>query len=326
MNMVWKKVLILGVLMLGLSSMAFAFDSDVRSGASTNVGLTDSNDSASASASVRPRPMLVSEKMRTMMETYRERIQANVTGDARFHRCEQFTNSSQRENCFTREGGIGDLARQKIKCETEGTNRSACVQDLKDHVRTVWTWRFEHLIQMAENLNVSADLQADVDSFKAFVQAEAVAFDNATTPAEKRQIVKDVVAAWKDLRAKILREMVEAKLGKATAGLQHALDVLNGIRTKLQARNQSTPGLDNAISKLEENLAKLNASSNLTLSQRWMVASMSIARVQFAKRSIMRMMNHQPTEEFREQQVSVPEEVVEAEGSANASADAEEAS
>ena len=330
MESVLSKVLLLGVLMLGLSAFAFADGSSLGSNpgpsGSPTVGSSDDDGArASPSASVsggsdsgRERLMMgiadSSEKRSSIKEQFRAAIQNKVDGDQRFNRCSQFTDAAQREACFTQEAGIGDLARDKIKCESDDANASACIRGLKEKVLTAWRWRFAHLIDMAGKLNVSANLTADVEDFKVFVQSEALAFENATTSAEKKQIVNDVLAAWKELRAKILREMVEAKIQKAQTGIERALEVLRNLRDKLQERNQTTPGLDNAISRLEANLAKLD-SDNVSLSQKWVSARHSLDAIAFAKRSIMRMVNRMPAEEMRESEVEIPKEVEEADDS-----------
>ncbi|MFH1056844.1 MAG: hypothetical protein V1717_03560 [Candidatus Micrarchaeota archaeon] len=249
------------------------------------------------------------EANKRIAEEYLKHIKENLTGDARYHRCRQFDNSTQRESCFQTETGIGELAREKIKCQSED-NVSQCVQKLKDGLQSAWNFRFQNIIDNAEALEKKGVSNDTISAFTAFVQAQALAFENATAP-ERKEIAKNVSDAWKEFRKNALQDILDAEIANSTSKLENALDVLKQVREKLQAKNLTTAGLDNAISRLEENIGRIN-SGNATFRQKWLLSHEAIARLKHAKKALVRAANGLEVEEFENPETSVPKEVEEA--------------
>ena len=123
-------------------------------------------------------------------------------------------------------------------------------------------------------------------------------------------------AVKEEFRKKVLNEILENGIAAASQRLQNALDALKQVREKLQARNLTTQGLDNAISKLEENMARIN-SENATLREKWVLSHESIERLKHAKNAAVKIINRMNVEDFIQPSVSVPAEVEDAEGAEN---------
>jgi vacuolar-type H+-ATPase subunit I/STV1 len=250
-----------------------------------------------------------------LREEFKEKIEGEVKNDSRYNRCKQFSDAAQREACIKTETGIGELAREKIKCQAED-NETQCLDGLKENLRDAWRFRFESVIENAEKLERKGVSNETIAAFVAFVKEQALAFENATSADAKKEIVKNVAAEWKEFRKKVLNEILENGIAAASQRLQNALDALKQVREKLQARNLTTQGLDNAISKLEENMARIN-SENATLREKWVLSHESIERLKHAKNAAVKIINRMNVEDFIQPSVSVPAEVEDAEGAEN---------
>ena len=246
-----------------------------------------------------------------LREEFKEKIEDEVKDDSRYRRCSQFSDASQKEACIKTETGIGELAREKNRC-LGGDNESRCLGGLKDKIRDAWRFRFESVIDIAEKLERKGVSNETIAAFVAFVKEQALAFESSNSTAEKKEFVKNVAAEWKEFRKKALNEILESGIATASQRLQKALDALKQVRDKLQARNLTTLGLDNAISKLEENLDRLN-SENATLREKWVLSHESIERLKHAKNAAVRIMNRMNVEDFVQPSVAVPSEVEDAE-------------
>ena len=239
------------------------------------------------------------------LKRYADQIRKQLENDDRFEKC---SDSSSRDDCFKAELEIrGSVDSERRSCSSS-SDESGCVDKLRDKLRDLWRFRFNALVNSAEKLEangVSAELIAE---FKAFLEKSAVDFEAAADASAKREIVKDVADAWKEFRSKALAQMLEKRLDNATAGIQRALTVLQNLKERLNGAGKETPGLDNAIVRLEANVEVLT-SADSTLREKWVAYKKSTWLLSFAKRAAIKHANGQDSEELVEPEVEVSAEV-----------------
>jgi len=260
-------------------------------------------------------------QMRVMMkikDDYHDAVEAsisNASNSERYHRCNQFIDKTQFYDCMKAQAGIGEIARDKIKCSDDSTNsteKERCEMDVKERVSHYWRFSFDALIAKTSNLSKYGVPQSEIDAFLTFVKQEALAFENETTVEGKKKIIQDVNEAWKEFRKKVLYYASQSKIDAVAKKITAILPELKTLRDKLSTAGFQTQRMDALISKLEDNL-KIMTSTDATVSveQKWKAAQNSVELIRLYKRLAFLVLNNQPTAEVTTPvaSASVPVEV-----------------
>jgi hypothetical protein len=103
------------------------------------------------------------------------------------------------EECVRNQLNISENIREHSReCDSEGANASACRANLTDKVDTLVLARFEALKERAARLQEKGANETLVIGFIADVDGKVAAYEVASTADEKKQIVRDVAALWRE--------------------------------------------------------------------------------------------------------------------------------
>ncbi|MDO8340151.1 MAG: hypothetical protein Q7T16_05855 [Candidatus Burarchaeum sp.] len=91
-----------------------------------------------------------------------------------------------------------NIREQSRECDDEGVNASECREELKDKVDTLVLSRFEVLKERAARLQEKGANETLVVDFIADVDQKAAEYEAADTKDEKKQIVRNVAALWRE--------------------------------------------------------------------------------------------------------------------------------
>ena len=214
-----------------------------------------------------------------------------------------------------------DEAEREIKVELKGKCRTPSVSSDRYYaclkaglnaadVKAFWQFSFAALVEKSQALSKYGVPQAEIDAFVSLVKEKSLAFEAAATVEEKRKIVNDLTAAWKEFRKTAYAWMVQTRVDAVATKVQAALPQLKEVSVKLQANGKRTVALDNAIAKLEENLKVMtSADATVTLRQKWVAASQSVFIINRVNRLINVIVNGQTAADIALPAVSVPVEV-----------------
>lgn len=100
-----------------------------------------------------------------------------------------------RAECARNKLNLGRVVSQLKGCRNQ-TNQTECIQDLKDKVYEYATVKLQDLADRAENLLELGVNASIVDDFVAFVEDSIIAFEEAETVPEKKDVILGVRKAW----------------------------------------------------------------------------------------------------------------------------------
>ncbi|MFA6035731.1 MAG: hypothetical protein WC759_02120 [Candidatus Micrarchaeia archaeon] len=115
------------------------------------------------------------------------------------NKCPFMPTMSATEACIRNQLKISENIREHAReCDNEGANASSCRANLTDKVDTLVLARFEALKERAARLQEKGANETLVIGFIADVDGKVAAYEAASTADEKKQIVREVAALWRE--------------------------------------------------------------------------------------------------------------------------------
>jgi len=153
---------------------------------------------------------------------------------------------------------------------------------------------FDKVYSVLDNLESRNISTAEI---RAIVQAGEANMTNATR-ATKIGIAREINEKWRDFRKGALKTVVEQKTDEGMTRARKALEQLKTIRAKMVEKGLNTKGVDNAISRIERNIARADATQSAVKK----LAELKRIQweLQYAKTYIKRMLNRQEAPTYRE--------------------------
>ncbi|MFH0834899.1 MAG: hypothetical protein V1881_00985 [Candidatus Micrarchaeota archaeon] len=148
--------------------------------------------------------------------------------------------------------------------------------------------------------SVLDDLEArniSTEKIRAVVESAEANMTNASR-AEKILIAKEVNGEWRNFRKEALKQVIANKTNEGMTRAKNALEQLKTIRAKMVEKGLNTRGVDNAISRIERNILRADA----TQSDVKKLAELKRIQweLQYAKLYIKKMLNRQEAPTYRE--------------------------
>lgn len=175
--------------------------------------------------------------------------------DERENRCKNVENASLKDECIRKEFGLGNLK----ACDGEkGYDKTKCQSGLRDKVAMHIKSEFRKLLKAIEKLESEGYLtQEELAAIKDYVKQKQTEFENAKTASEKRAIIKEVTARWREFKDKKVFEFHMKTILKRIEVMKKHIDKLKTLSAKLNETGKNVSRLDAAIQKLEAELEKV---------------------------------------------------------------------
>jgi hypothetical protein len=126
----------------------------------------------------------------------------------------------------------------------------------------------EERIRVAELFGQKGANQALVDDFVSFAQGEELKFEAASTAQEKRDLVVEFNAKWREFKQELMRSFVSVKLAEKAGEGEKILSKLNATIEKLAERGWDVSQLENISASIQARFG-LVSSANTTNGSLW---------------------------------------------------------
>ena len=119
--------------------------------------------------------------------------------------CWQFRNDQARVSCVKNQLNFKGVSEEIKACTSlKAEEKSNCIEAVKNNVFTITKFKMYNLEEKAEELMEEGKISSNEGiSFISEVEGKKIEFNNATTIAEKRQIIADVNKLWNEFLKKI---------------------------------------------------------------------------------------------------------------------------
>ncbi|MEK6954595.1 MAG: Kazal-type serine protease inhibitor domain-containing protein [Candidatus Micrarchaeota archaeon] len=193
--------------------------------------------------------------------------------DERENRCKNVETPLLKAQCLGKEYGLGNL---KACDDEKGFDKSRCQGELKEKVKGYIQSNFRRILNAIENLESNGYLtQDELTAFKTYVSQKQTEFDAASTPSEKRAIIKEVIAKWDEFRENKVFKFHLKNILKRIEVVRKHISKLKDLSAKLNESGTDTAKLDSAIAKLEIELGKVKDSSTFR-EAKWRLNSITL--------------------------------------------------
>lgn len=133
--------------------------------------------------------------------------QANV-------KCQTLKSDVARVGCAKTAQQLKDVKSEKEACmKKEGANKKTCAKNLKDKVSNVVKFRIRNLQQKAQDWQGKGKVtEENALAFVSSLEQKVVEFEQAQSPADKKEVVKSVQKLWIDfVHSKVSKEQMQEK-------------------------------------------------------------------------------------------------------------------
>ena len=173
----------------------------------------------------------------------------------RDNRCKNLEGET-RNICLKTEFGLHALK----KCNDDANTSSDinCRAELKNKTIEYIEFHFEKIKEQIGLIEAQGYLNAsEIAAINDYISAKKAAFANASTGAEKRAIIKEVIQKWNDFRKNIAEKKLLAKVKEKAADLRARLNTFVNISANMKTKGYNPTRLDAAIALAETKLNDL---------------------------------------------------------------------
>ncbi len=185
------------------------------------------------------------------------------------------------------------LGHFRAKANLTAEEKAEFEAKLKEHIQA----SFDQRIDLAQKLEAEGANATVVAEFVAFATAQKEAFANATTNAERKELVVEFNRKWRVFKQAVAEGVVSERLDIAIDSAASTLARLDAVIVKLGEANFSTGVLVNASAGVNASLSA--ASDSETLEEALFHLKQAHRGLVHLKVGIQRAVNHELVEAFR---------------------------
>jgi hypothetical protein len=217
----------------------------------------------------------------------------------REQKCEALSGENAHEACLKKEYGLEQaLDRRKACLELADPDQLAdCLASLNQAVKGYYNNAFKRFLAALDALQTKFEREgldtAIIVEMRAFVEEKRNAFLNASTPDEKKAILQETNAKWREFKQQVLAIQHKHLVDKA---LDRAVDALNKIKTtcdELAQKGYDVTPLNAQITVVEQKIAAANE-TGLEFKEQVRRLLEVKRSLEHARRIIHAILNHQP--------------------------------
>ncbi|HLC47914.1 MAG TPA: Kazal-type serine protease inhibitor domain-containing protein [Candidatus Norongarragalinales archaeon] len=193
--------------------------------------------------------------------------------DDRDNRCKNIDSPLLKAACLKKEYGLKGIK----ACDTKkGYEKTKCQSDERDRVVEYLKHEFRKIRAAIEKLESQGYLtEEELANIKAYAQRKQDEFENAKTPEERRAIIKEVMARWKEFKEnKVFKFHMKTILKRIEVMRKH-ISKLKALSAKLNETSGNVTQLNSAILKLEAERGKVKDSTTFREAQ-WRLNSITL--------------------------------------------------
>lgn len=182
----------------------------------------------------------------------------------REQKCWLLGNENSREACLKKEYGLEQAQERRKACLelVDMDQQSDCFASLQQSIKGYYNNAFKRFLAALDMLQTKFEREgldtAFIVEMRAFVKEKRVAFLNATTPEEKRVILQDTNAKWREFKQQVLSILHAHLVDKALDRAVNALNKIKTLRDELAQKGYDVTPLNAQITMVEQKIAAAN--------------------------------------------------------------------
>jgi len=185
----------------------------------------------------------------------------------REQKCWLLANENAREACLKKEYGLERVRERREACvQLEDLDQqSDCLASLRQAIKGYYNNAFKRFLAALDALQAKFEREGldatIIIETRAFVEEKRVEFLNASTPEEKKNILKETNEEWREFKQQVLEILHEHLVDKA---LDRAVNALNNIKTtrdELAGKGYDVTLLNEQITVVEQKIAAASETS-----------------------------------------------------------------